>query len=84
MARKILKKKIYQYTAIFEQDKEFGGFTVSIPALQGCISEGDTFEDALENIQEAAILYLDVMKEENKKIPFYDQGVIIAPIRVAA
>mgnify|MGYP001620204953 CR=1 FL=1 len=84
MARKTLKEKIYQYTAVFEPDKESGGYTVTIPALPGCISEGETFEEALKNIKEATGLYLDVMKEEKKHIPFYDQGVIIAPIRVAA
>ena len=60
MKRKILKKKIYNYTAVFEPDKEVGGYNVTIPALPGCISEGDTFEEALKNIQEAASLYLNV------------------------
>ena len=84
MRRKTIKKKIYQYTAVFEPDKQLGGYTVSIPALLGCISEGETFEEALENIQEATGLYLDVMKKDDQEIPAYDQGVIIAPIRVAA
>ncbi|HSK79125.1 MAG TPA: type II toxin-antitoxin system HicB family antitoxin [Thermoanaerobaculia bacterium] len=35
-----------------------GGYTVTVPALPGCISEGDTREDALENIREAIQLYL--------------------------
>ena len=59
--RKSIKKKIYQYTAIFEPDKETGGYTVTIPSLPGCISEGDTFEEALKNIKEAASLYLEIM-----------------------
>jgi predicted RNase H-like HicB family nuclease len=36
-----------------------GGYTVTVPALPGCISEGDTREDALENIREAIQLYLE-------------------------
>ena len=36
-----------------------GGFTVYVPALPGCISEGETEEEALENIREAIELYLD-------------------------
>ena len=51
MAKKTIAKKVYQYTAIFEPDKESGGYTVTIPSLPGCISEGDTFEKALENIK---------------------------------
>lgn len=36
-----------------------GGYTVTVPALPGCISEGDTREDALKNIREAIQLYMD-------------------------
>jgi len=81
MAKKTIKKKVYQYTAIFEPDKETGGYTVTIPSLPGCISEGDTFEEALKNIKEAATLYLEVMKKEKGEI-IKEEGVIIAPIRV--
>jgi predicted RNase H-like HicB family nuclease len=35
-----------------------GGYTVYVPSLPGCISEGETVEEALENIQEAIELYL--------------------------
>ena len=36
-----------------------GGFTVYVPFLPGCISEGDTLEEALANIEEALALYLE-------------------------
>ena len=78
---KVLKKKVLQYTAVFELDKEEGGCTVSIPSLPGCISEGDTFEEALKNIKEAASLYLEVMREKEEIIPKEDR-VIIAPVQV--
>jgi len=58
--KKQITHKIYQYTAIFEPDEKSGGFTVTIPSLPGCISEGDSFEEALQNIQEAASLYKEV------------------------
>ncbi|HEX9149164.1 MAG TPA: type II toxin-antitoxin system HicB family antitoxin [Thermoanaerobaculia bacterium] len=38
---------------------EEGGFTASVPSLPGCISEGDTREQALQNIREAIELYLE-------------------------
>jgi predicted RNase H-like HicB family nuclease len=37
---------------------EEGGYTVYVPSLPGCISEGDTHEDAVKNIKEAIELYL--------------------------
>lgn len=81
MARKVTHN-VYQYTAVFEPDKKVGGFTVTIPALPGCISEGDTFEEALKNIQEAASLYVEVMQKREGGIPKEEKGVVIAPVMV--
>lgn len=44
-----------------------GGYTVSVPALPGCISEGDNIDEALENIQEAIELYLEPIEEDIDK-----------------
>ena len=41
-----------------------GGYTVVVPALPGCISEGDTREEALENIREAIALYLEPIEDD--------------------
>jgi predicted RNase H-like HicB family nuclease len=41
------------------EPSEEGGFTVFVPALPGCISEGDSREEALKNIKEAIKLYLE-------------------------
>jgi len=69
--------RILEYVAVFEQEHD-GGFSVVIPALPGCISEGDTFEEAQENIQEAAELYLSVMKERRNLIPKQSRFVVAA------
>ena len=45
-------------TVILEPSDE-GGFTAYVPALPGCISEGDNRDQALKNIREAMELYLD-------------------------
>jgi predicted RNase H-like HicB family nuclease len=47
-----------RFQVVFEPSDE-GGYTVYVPSLPGCISEGDTVEDALANIQEAIELYLE-------------------------
>lgn len=41
-----------------------GGFTAIVPALPGCLSEGDTREDALANIQEAIHLYVEPVDDD--------------------
>lgn len=80
---KKIKRKILQYTAVFESAEE-GGYTVTIPSLPGCVTEGDTFEESLANIQEAAELYIEVMlKHKEKPELFTDRQPIITPIQVA-
>jgi predicted RNase H-like HicB family nuclease len=41
-----------------------GGYTAIVPSLPGCISEGDTKEEALANIREAIGLYLDTVDDD--------------------
>ena len=43
---------------------EEGGYTVYVPSLPGCISEGDTYEEAVNNIKEAIELYLEPDEDE--------------------
>ncbi len=50
-----------------------GGYTVYVPSLPGCISEGETIEESLANIQEAIELYLEAT--ENDLI--VKEGVIV-------
>jgi predicted RNase H-like HicB family nuclease len=42
-----------------------GGYSVAIPALPGCASCGDTMEEALANVREAAEGMIEVMSEQN-------------------
>ncbi len=48
--------------------QEEGGYTVTVPALPGCISEGDTMEEALENIKDAVEGYIKVLAKHNRNI----------------
>jgi predicted RNase H-like HicB family nuclease len=47
-----------KFKVMLEESDE-GGYTVYVPSLPGCISEGDTHDEALENIREAIELYLE-------------------------
>jgi len=46
-----------------------GGFTVYVPGLPSCISEGDTREEALKNIKEAIKLYLEPVEDDLMALP---------------
>lgn len=52
-----------QVRVILEPSEE-GGFTVRVPSLQGCVSEGETREEALANIREALQLYLEPVDDD--------------------
>jgi len=51
------------------EPSEDGGFTVYVPSLPGCISEGNTREEALDNIQEAIDLYLESVDDDQPFSP---------------
>ncbi len=46
------------YQVVFQEELE-GGYSVWVPDLPGCASQGETLEEALENIKEAIELYLE-------------------------
>lgn len=46
------------------EKSEDGGYTVYVPALPGCISEGDTIDQAMENITEAIELYMEPIEDD--------------------
>lgn len=50
------------YKVVIEPAEE-GGYTVYVPALRGCVSEGETVEEAIENIKDAIRDYLSVLDE---------------------
>lgn len=75
----LAKQRIHNYTGIFEKEID-GGYHAFSPTLKGCHSQGDSFEEAVENITEAIELYLESLLEDNKVIP--EENIIIKPIQV--
>ena len=57
-----------RYTVILEEEDD-GGFVASVPALPGCVSQGDNRAEALANIQEAIKLYLDDCVDAGEPVP---------------
>ncbi len=63
------------YKVIFEPQEE-GGYTATVPSLPGCISEGDTYDEALANIKEAIALYLESLQADGLPIPEEDHLIV--------
>lgn len=74
-------KKVLKYTVVFEPAEE-GGYTASVPALPGCFSQGETFEETAKMIKDAISGYLAVLKEKGQEIPRESEEVIISKVEV--
>ncbi len=76
--------KILEYNVIFTVEEE-GGFSVAVPDLPGCISQGETFEEAKANIKEAIELYLEDDKDGCYQVtPDQRQKQFMASVRLYA
>ena len=72
----------YRIQVLIEQDED-GKYIASCPSLQGCYTQGDTIEEAMENIQDVIEMCLEELLEEQKEIKlFYPQIIDIKQIEV--
>jgi predicted RNase H-like HicB family nuclease len=60
---------VKRYYKVILEPQEEGGYTVTVPSLPGCISEGDTCDEALVNIRDAIELYLESLQADGLPIP---------------
>lgn len=58
-----------RYTILLTQDPADGGYTVQVPALPGCNTQGDTIEEAISNAREAIAVYLADLEASGEPIP---------------
>jgi len=61
-------KRILNYTVVFESAPE-GGYVAVVPMLPGCASQGESLKEAKQNITDAIIGYIDVLREDGEEIP---------------
>jgi predicted RNase H-like HicB family nuclease len=57
-----------RYTVVLKREED-GGYVASVPALPGCVSEGNTRTEALNNIREAIELYVEDCREAGDPVP---------------
>ena len=55
---------------------EEGGYWVEVPSLPGCVSQGDTREEALANIKEAIELFIEALEEIGEEVPPTDHFIV--------
>lgn len=58
----------YKYTIVIEQDED-GMYIASCPSLPGCYTQGETYEEAIQNIKDAIKLHIEARKKIGEPIP---------------
>lgn len=61
------RSKVYRFSVVIEKDKD--GYFAFTPELQGCYSQGDTCEQAIENIRDAIVLHIEDRLDSGEEVP---------------
>lgn len=58
----------HEYTIILHPDTEEGGYTVTVPTLPGCVTQGETLEEAIAMAKDAIRLYIETLIDQGEYI----------------
>ena len=58
-----------EYTIILHPDTEDGGYTVTVPALPGCVTQGETLEEAIAMAKDAIRLHIEALMADGEPVP---------------
>ena len=74
------RTRAYRFSVVIEKNKD--GYFAFTPELQGCYSQGDTYEEAIENIRDAIILHVEDRLESGEEVP-QSESVSLTSLEVA-
>ena len=69
-----------EYTVILDPDEEGRGYTVLVPTLPGCVTQGSTREEAIERAKEAIAAYIESLEADGQPIPKETQPIEILKV----
>jgi predicted RNase H-like HicB family nuclease len=68
-----------RYTVLMDRNTN-GSYTVTVPALKGCVSQGDSWDEALKNIEEAIAGYIETLRILKKPVPVEVEVTLKDPV----
>jgi antitoxin HicB len=74
--------RLLSYRILLRKEPE-GGYTVTVPSLPGCVTYGETVEEAVEMAKEAIEVYLESLREHGEEIPT-EEGTLEYTLMVKA
>ena len=72
------------YTIILYPEPEAGGYSVTVPALPGCVTQGETIEEAIAMAKDAISLYVEDLIACGESVPVEDEHALAVVVKVAA
>jgi antitoxin HicB len=75
---------MHRYSVLLTTEPDEGGYSVTVPALPGLVTQGDTLDEALANAREAIAFHLESLESEGQEIPTEDRPPILAAVDVGA
>lgn len=76
-----IEKQVLKFNAVFLEEDN-GAYSVNVPTLPGCFSQGDTFEKAVANIKEAIELYLEDEREDRELLKYRSGREFLVPVEL--
>jgi len=74
--------KMLRYTVLIHRNQDVPGYSVIVPELLGCFSQGRTVEEALDHVREAIQCHLEVMAEDGEEIPTEAEPFMVSTVEV--
>jgi antitoxin HicB len=71
-----------RYTILLIPEPEAGGYSVQVPALPGCFTQGETYQEALENAREAIQCHTEGLRLDGEPVPTEDAAPELAAVEV--
>jgi antitoxin HicB len=72
----------YRYTIVLIPDTESGGYVVEVPALPGCVTQGETVEEALSMAQNAVSMWIRDLAADGETIPVEREASRLAIVEI--
>ena len=71
-----------RYTVLLHKNQETPGYSVIVPELPGCFSQGDDLEDTLANAKEAIECHLGALAKDREEVPVEHEPFVVASVGV--
>ena len=80
----LMEANMRTFSIVVDPDPNEGGFTVTVPALPGCITQGESIEECLANAREAIALYIEDLIASGESVPEEKESPQLFKVTVAA